>query len=195
MAPSRPSAASARPPTRSAATARMPTSNIVRSKASCSMCGTRSPTFSITTSSASLPKRQEDGGPMRIAKWTGLGLLALALNPFGLPAPEARTEVRELILAAYSVPKEAYETRIIPAFQKHWRQKTGQEVKIRSSYGASGAQARAIIGGFEADVTALSLESDVDQVAKAGLITHNWRKGPHKGIIATSVVAFGVRKG
>ncbi len=104
-------------------------------------------------------------------------------------------DTRDLILAAYSVPKEAYERHIIPAFQKHWKQKTGQDVRVRSSYGASGAQARAIIGGFDADVAVLSLEGDVDQVVKAGLITHDWRKAPHGGMISASVVALGVRKG
>ena len=129
------------------------------------------------------------------ARWTCSGLVALTLIPFLLPVAGTAAESRELILAAYSVPKEAYETRIIPAFQRHWKQKTGQDLRIRSSYGASGAQARAVIGGFEADVAALSIESDLDQVVKAGLITHNWREGSHKGIIATSVVALGVRKG
>ena len=90
-------------------------------------------------------------------------------------APAQAAETRDLILAAYSVPKEAYERHIIPAFQKHWKQKTGQDVRVRSSYGASGAQARAIIGGFDADVAVLSLEGDVDQITKAGLITHDWR--------------------
>lgn len=104
-------------------------------------------------------------------------------------------ETRDLILAAYSVPKEAYERHIIPAFQRYWKQKTGQDVRVRSSYGASGAQARAIIGGFDADVAVLSLEGDVDQITKAGLITHNWRKAPHGGMISASVVALGVRKG
>ncbi|HSN05573.1 MAG TPA: sulfate ABC transporter substrate-binding protein [Nitrospira sp.] len=104
-------------------------------------------------------------------------------------------EPRELTLAAYSVPKEAYERKVIPAFQRHWKQKTGQDVRIRSSYGASGAQARAIIGGFEADVAALSLEGDLDQISKAGLISHDWRAGAQKGVISASVVAFGVRKG
>ena len=94
---------------------------------------------------------------------------------------------QELILAVYSVPKEAYEKRIIPAIQQQWKQRTGQEVRIRSSYGASGAQARAIIGGFQADIAALSVEGDLDQVAKAGLITHNWRGGPHQGIVTASV--------
>jgi sulfate/thiosulfate-binding protein len=102
---------------------------------------------------------------------------------------------RELMLAIYSVPKEAYENKLIPAFKQHWKQRTGQDIRVRSSYGASGAQARAIIGGFEADVALLSVEGDVDQIAKAGLITHEWRKGSDRGNVSTSVVAFGVRKG
>lgn len=109
--------------------------------------------------------------------------------------PVMAGEPRELTLAAYSVPKEAYEQKIIPAFQRYWKQRTGQDVRIRSSYGASGAQARAIIGGFDADIAALSLEGDLDQISKAGLITHDWRAGAHRGIISASVVAFGVRKG
>jgi len=112
-----------------------------------------------------------------------------------VPATVQAADTRDLILAAYSVPKEAYERHIIPAFQKHWKQKTGQDIRVRSSYGASGAQARAIIGGFDADVAVLSLEGDVDQVVKAGLITHDWRKAPHGGMISASVVALGVRKG
>ena len=123
-----------------------------------------------------------------------LAILILAILVGFLPSALA-AESRELILAAYSVPKEAYETRIIPAFIKQWKEKTGQDVRIRSSYGASGAQARAIIGGFDADVAALSIESDIDQVRKAGLITHNWRHGTRKGMVTASVVAFGVRKG
>jgi sulfate transport system substrate-binding protein len=104
-------------------------------------------------------------------------------------------ESRDLVVAAYSVPKEAYERIIIPAFQRHWKTRTGQDVQIRTSYTASGAQARAIIGGFEADVAALSLEGDLEQIVRAGLITHDWRSGPNKGMISASVVALGVRKG
>ena len=121
------------------------------------------------------------------------GVLLSILALWSIPLQAADT--RELILAAYSVPKEAYERHIIPAFQRHWKQKTGQDVRIRSSYGASGAQARAIIGGFDADVAVLSLEGDVDQIAKAGLIAHDWRTAPHGGMISASVVALGVRKG
>jgi sulfate/thiosulfate transport system substrate-binding protein len=121
-------------------------------------------------------------------------IATMGLGP-QLGALPAAAASRELMLAVYSVPKEVYEQRLIPAFKQQWKERTGQDLQIRTSYGASGAQARAIIGGFEADVAALSVEGDVDQIAKAGLITHDWRAAAGKGYVTASVVAFGVRKG
>jgi len=99
-----------------------------------------------------------------------------------------------LTLGAYTTPREAY-GKIIPLFQAQWKAQTGQEVKFEESYLGSGAQARAIVQGFEADIAALSLEADITNIAKAKLITHDWKSGPQKGIVSTSVVAFAVRKG
>ena len=53
----------------------------------------------------------------------------------------------------------------------------------------------AIIVGLEADVAVLSVDGDVEQIAKAGLLTHDWRQAPHRGMATASVVALGVRKG
>src|SRR6185369_11125308 len=41
----------------------------------------------------------------------------------------------------------------------------------------------------------LSLEADITNIAKAGLIKHDWTATPTKGMISDSVVAFAVRKG
>lgn len=101
----------------------------------------------------------------------------------------------ELTLAAYTVPKEAYQKAVIPAFQAYWLNKTGQKVVFKESYTASGAQAQAITSGLEADIAALSLAADVDTVKKAGLITHDWRQQPYGGTITRSVVAIGVKLG
>ncbi|HXG63771.1 MAG TPA: sulfate ABC transporter substrate-binding protein [Blastocatellia bacterium] len=100
-----------------------------------------------------------------------------------------------LILGAYTTPREAYGKAIIPAFQKHWKEKTGQEVEFQESYQASGAQSRAIVGGFEADIAALSLEGDVDKIAEAGLITHDWKAKPYNGMVSTSIVVIATRQG
>lgn len=100
----------------------------------------------------------------------------------------------KLTLGAYTTPREAYR-EIIPLFQAQWREKTGQNVTFEESYLGSGAQSRAVVEGFEADIVALSLEADVTRIENAGLITHSWREKPYNGMVSTSVVAFAVRKG
>jgi sulfate/thiosulfate transport system substrate-binding protein len=100
-----------------------------------------------------------------------------------------------LILGGYTTPREAYGKGVIPAFQKYWKEKTAQDVEFQESYQGSGAQSRAIIGGFEADITALSLEGDIDKIADAGLITHDWRAKPNRAMVSTSIVVIAVRGG
>jgi len=100
-----------------------------------------------------------------------------------------------LILGGYTTPREAYGKAVIPAFQKYWKEKTGQDVEFQESYQGSGAQARAIIGGFEADIAALSLEGDIDKIAEAGLITHDWKTKPNHGMASNSIVVIALRPG
>jgi sulfate transport system substrate-binding protein len=99
-----------------------------------------------------------------------------------------------LILAAYTTPREAYR-ELIPIFQQKWKDETGQTVIFEESYQGSGAQSRAVVEGFEADIVALSLEADVTRIESAGLITHDWRGEPFGGMVSTSVVSFAVREG
>jgi sulfate/thiosulfate transport system substrate-binding protein len=99
-----------------------------------------------------------------------------------------------LTLGAYTTPREAYK-KLIPIFQERWKQETGQTVKFEESYLGSGAQSRAIVEGFEADIAALSLEADIKRIADAGLITHDWKAAQNNGMVSTSIVSFAVRKG
>ncbi len=112
----------------------------------------------------------------------------------GLPSSPAAAGAVKLTLAAYSTPAEAY-AKIIPLFQADYKARTSQDVTFATSYQGSGAQARAVIGGLEADVVALSISPDVDAVAKANLITHDWTTAPHKGVVSNSIVVFAVRQG
>lgn len=100
-----------------------------------------------------------------------------------------------LVLGGYTTPREAYGKAVLPAFQKYWKEKTGQDVEFQESYQGSGAQSRAIIGGFEADIAALSLEGDIDKIAEAGLITHDWKAKPYHGMVSNSIVVIAVRPG
>ncbi|ODA16269.1 sulfate ABC transporter substrate-binding protein [Geobacillus thermoleovorans] len=99
-----------------------------------------------------------------------------------------------LTLGCYSTIKDEIE-EIIPIFQKQWKEKTGQTVQFHESYQGSGAQALNVINGFEADIVALSLEGDIQKIVKSGLITHDWKKAPYKGVVTKSIVALGVREG
>jgi sulfate/thiosulfate transport system substrate-binding protein len=111
------------------------------------------------------------------------------------PGPTAASSgSTTLILGAYTTPREAY-AKLIPIFKDQWKKQTGQDLEFQESYQGSGAQSRAIVEGFEADIAALSLEADIDRIAKAGLITNDWKAGTYKGMISDSVVSFAVRKG
>jgi sulfate/thiosulfate transport system substrate-binding protein len=109
-------------------------------------------------------------------------------------APQAPQEVT-LTLAGYTTPREAYGSAIIPAFQKHWLEKKGQKVVFQESYLGSGAQSRAVAGGFEADVVALSLAPDVQRLVEAGLIDPKWGERPDNGMVSRSIVVLAVRPG
>lgn len=124
-----------------------------------------------------------------------LGSLAGCSGDTAPTSSQSGAETVEITLAAYTVPKEVYQAEIIPAFQSYWQEKTGQKVVFRESYAASGSQAKAIAGGLEADVAALSLEADIELLVDAGLITHPWKDKPHGGMITQSLVVLGVEKG
>ena len=102
---------------------------------------------------------------MKKLKWFIL-LIALITSLMtgcsGNSGTESSQEVT-LILGAYTTPREAYGD-IIPLFQAYWFEQTGQRVIFEESYLGSGAQSRAVVDGFEADVVALSLEADVNRI-------------------------------
>jgi len=129
---------------------------------------------------------------------TCLSLLAACGGPASEPeSSSAGTPASgpiKLILGAYTTPREAYR-ELIPIFQQQWKEKTGQDVVFEESYLGSGAQSRAILEGFEADIAALSLEADINRIQNAGMITHDWKSGPYKGMVSDSIVSFAVRPG
>jgi sulfate/thiosulfate transport system substrate-binding protein len=116
---------------------------------------------------------------------------ASAAAALGGPNAPARTSDTELNLVAYSTPREAY-GKLIPAFQKTAQ---GQDVNFTQSYGASGEQTRAVKAGLKADIVALSLAPDMDELVAAELVDAKWKKQSYKGMVTNSVVVFVVRAG
>jgi sulfate transport system substrate-binding protein len=102
----------------------------------------------------------------------------------------------ELLNVSYDPTRELYRD-INAAFGREWKRRTGQDVTIKQSHGGSGAQARAVIDGLEADVVTLALAYDIDAIAaRAKTIPADWQKKlPHNSTPFASTIVFLVRKG
>ena len=98
---------------------------------------------------------------------------------------------KSVSVVGFSILEQANK-KVIADFQKT---ADGKGVAFQQSYGASGDQSRAVLGGQKADLVHLSLEPDVAKLADAKLVSPDWKKTPTKGILTQSVVVIGVRKG
>src|SRR5271154_1574734 len=101
-----------------------------------------------------------------------------------------------LLNVSYDPTRELYQD-YNAAFVKYWKAKTGQDVTIQQSHGGSGAQARSVIDGLQADVVTLALAYDIDSISeKAKLLPSNWQSRlPNNSTPYTSTIVFLVRKG
>ena len=96
-----------------------------------------------------------------------------------------------IALVAYSTPQVVYD-EIIPAFQKT---AAGKGVGVKTSFGASGDQSRAVEAGLDADVVSFSIEPDIQRLVDAKIVDAGWAATPSDGLVTTSLVSFIVRKG
>ncbi|MCH2219216.1 MAG: sulfate ABC transporter substrate-binding protein [Dechloromonas sp.] len=121
-----------------------------------------------------------------------IALLSALTLAFGIGAAVAQTT---LLNVSYDPTRELYK-EFNAAFNKHWQDKTGQNVQVRQSHGGSGKQARSVADGLEADVVTLALGYDIDALAERKLIPSDWQKRfPNNSSPYTSTVVFLVRKG
>ncbi|HWI85820.1 MAG TPA: sulfate ABC transporter substrate-binding protein [Sphingomonas sp.] len=124
-------------------------------------------------------------------------ILAVATLANGL-APIAANAAApvELLNVSYDPTRELYRD-IDAAFAARWKAKTGQVVTIKQSHGGSGAQARAVIDGLQADVVTLALAADIDAIAeRAKALPANWQtRLPQNSTPYYSTIVFLVRKG
>jgi sulfate transport system substrate-binding protein len=101
-----------------------------------------------------------------------------------------------LLNVSYDPTREFY-IAFNKAFAADWKAQSGETITIRASHGGSGAQARAVIDGLEADVVTLALAGDIDAIAeRAHLLPVEWqRRLPDNSTPYTSTIVFLVRKG
>jgi sulfate/thiosulfate transport system substrate-binding protein len=109
-------------------------------------------------------------------------------------AAGAQAQVK-LLNVSYDPTRELYQ-ELNTAFAKRWKNETGQALSVQQSHGGSGAQARAVIDGLEADVVTLALAYDIDAIAEKGLLARDWQQRlPNNASPYTSTIVFLVRKG
>jgi sulfate/thiosulfate transport system substrate-binding protein len=97
----------------------------------------------------------------------------------------------ELSIVGFAVPEAANK-----AIADEWATTPeGENVTFQTSYGASGDQSRAVVDGLEADYVHFSVASDVTRLVDEGLVAQDWDQGDNRGVVSSSIVVFGVRKG
>jgi sulfate transport system substrate-binding protein len=121
--------------------------------------------------------------------------LLLILTGISLLSAREVYAQKTLLNVSYDPTRELYQDFNV-VFAKYWKAKTGESVSIKQSHGGSGAQARAVIDGLEADVVTLALAPDIDAIAAKGLIATDWQKRlQQKSAPYTSTIVFLVRRG
>ena len=122
-------------------------------------------------------------------------LAAVAIFLLSSVAP-VQAQGLNLLNVSYDPTRELYKD-YNAAFTRYWKAKTGQDVTIQQSHGGSGAQARSVIDGLQADVVTLALAYDIDAISEeAKILPANWQSRlPNNSTPYTSTIVFLVRKG
>lgn len=102
----------------------------------------------------------------------------------------------ELLNSSYDISRELF-AEINPAFEKQWKQQSGENLTLKQSHAGSSKQALAILQGLKADVVTYNQVTDVQILHdKGNLIPANWQSRlPNNSSPYYSTMAFLVRKG
>ena len=122
-----------------------------------------------------------------------LGLALVVAAAMGWSCAHADTT----ILNASYEPTRRFYSEIDGIFAARWNKEHGEKLTIYQSHASSGAQARSVSFGLQADVVTLALSYDIDAIAqRSGLMPKNWQmRLPFNSAPYTSTIVFLVRKG
>ena len=124
---------------------------------------------------------------------TAAGRLLAFATMLAMAAPACAET--SLLNVSYDPTRELYKD-VNAEFARVWQASSHETVSIKTSNGGSGAQARAVIDGLQADVVTLGLGGDIDAIAKRGLIAADWQtRLPDNSTPYTSTIVFLVRRG
>jgi sulfate transport system substrate-binding protein len=122
-------------------------------------------------------------------------LLGYAIWPW-LPFARAERPRRTIIFYGFSILGDVMNKGVFPAFQKAWAAGGGEPVEFVSAFAGSGTVTNQIILGVPAQMALLSLESDADRLADAGVVAPgSWRRLPFGGVVNRTPFVIVVRPG
>jgi sulfate/thiosulfate-binding protein len=122
-------------------------------------------------------------------------LLGWAAWPW-LPFSRAEATPPTIVFYGFSILADVCQEAIFPAFQKLWASEGRGRVEFASSFGGSGTVTNQVIMGVPAQVALLSLESDADRLADAGVVAHDsWKRLPNAGVVNLTPFIILVRPG
>jgi sulfate transport system substrate-binding protein len=100
-----------------------------------------------------------------------------------------------LLNVSYDPTRELY-VEFNKAFAAAYQKDSGKSIEIKQSHNGSGASARSVIDGLQADVVTLALAYDIDAIANKGLLAKDWQtRLPQNSSPYTSTIVFLVRSG
>lgn len=129
----------------------------------------------------------------RVSWLNVLGVVAIVFATTAIVVknlPEDRSN--EILNVSYDPTRELY-----AAIDQDFITKYPNRLTVRQSHGGSGRQARSVADGSQrAQVVSLALISDIDTLARRGLLAADWRQRlPNNSVPYTSTIVFLVRKG
>ena len=135
------------------------------------------------------PQRHGQRAIRAVAVAVAVGALA------GVSAPAALAQTT-ILNVSYDPTREFYR-EYNELFNAWWTAQGNAPVEVRQSHGGSGAQARAVIDGLDAQVVTLAMSADIDAIAAmSGRVPENWQELlPHNSAPYTSTIVFIVRAG
>ena len=122
-------------------------------------------------------------------------LLGYAAWPW-LPFSRAEVTPPTIVFYGFSILADVMQEAVFPAFQRAWAAEGHGPVEIVSSFGGSGTVTNQLLMGVPAQVALLSLESDADRLADAGVIARDgWKALPNAGVVNLTPFVILVRPG
>ncbi len=130
-----------------------------------------------------------------LSRRSALALGGATLAATALPRAGVTQAPTTLINVSYDPTRELYR-EFNANFTKLWQSRGNPALRINTSHGGSGTQARTVIDGLDADVVTLALAYDIDAIAERGILRPDWQAQlPQNSSPYTSTIVFVVRKG